>query len=287
MPIHGWNTVFLHGHGFWTSLENVVVGPFIAIISFVCSVGNVPLAAALWHGGISFGGVISFIFADLIAFPLLLIYRRYYGTRLTLRMLAIFWAVMATAGLITEGIFRVAGLVPKTRPAQIVPSHFSWNYTSYLNIIFLALFGLLYWTYRNRARLGGGGGYALDPVCGMQVETSNAPASTVHQGERVYFCSDRCRLRFEGDPGRFERKMTKIEGMDMPTASVVVERGSSEDDIDPVCGMTVDRTTAASRHHAGEDYYFCCIGCAESFEANPEGFLIQELTPKGHLTPPQ
>jgi uncharacterized membrane protein YraQ (UPF0718 family)/YHS domain-containing protein len=202
VPVHVWNTVFLHGHGFWTSLENVIVGPFIAIISFVCSVGNVPLAAALWHGGISFGGVISFIFADLIALPLLLIYRRYYGMRLTLRMLAVFWAVMSTAGLITEGIFRAAGLVPTTRPVQIVPSHFSWNYTSYLNIIFLAIFGLLYWTYRNRTRLGGGGGYALDPVCGMQLETANAPASVMHDGTRVYFCSDHCAKRFSADPER-------------------------------------------------------------------------------------
>ena len=116
VPTHFWNVVFLHGHGFWTSLENVIVGPFIAIISFVCSIGNVPLAAALWKGGISFGGVISFIFADLITFPLLLIYRRYYGARLTLRMLALFWVVMSTAGLITEGIFRAAGLVPTVPP---------------------------------------------------------------------------------------------------------------------------------------------------------------------------
>ncbi len=207
VPVHIWNTVFLHGHGFWTSLENVLVGPFIALISFVCSVGNVPLAAALWHGGISFGGVISFIFADLIALPLLLIYRRYYGTRLTLRMLAVFWSVMAAAGLITEGIFRAAGIVPTTRPAQIVPDHFSWNYTSYLNLVFLALFGLLYWTYRNRERLGGGGGYALDPVCRMQVETATAPASSVHRRRRVYFCSERCRDRFEKRVGRSVREL--------------------------------------------------------------------------------
>ena len=197
VPTHVWNVVFLHGHGFWTSLENVIVGPFIAIISFVCSIGNVPLAAALWHGGISFGGVISFIFADLIALPLLLIYRRYYGTRLTLRMLALFWGVMATAGLMTEGIFSVAGLIPTTRPATVAPAHFEWNYTTYLNIVFLALFGLLYWTYRNRERLGGGSGYALDPVCGMQVQTAHAPASMIHEGHLVYFCSDHCRRRFE------------------------------------------------------------------------------------------
>jgi len=100
--------------------------------------------------------VISFIFADLIAFPLLLIYRRFYGTRLALRMLAVFWAVMSTAGLITEGIFRAAGLVPTTRPATVVPAHFSFDYTTWLNIVFLVLFAVLYWTYRNRARFGAG-----------------------------------------------------------------------------------------------------------------------------------
>ncbi len=192
VPTSVWQAVFASGHGFWTSVENVIVGPFVAIISFVCSIGNVPLAAALWKGGISFGGVISFIFADLIAFPLLMIYRRYYGTRLMLRMLAVFWALMSTAGLITEGIFRAAGLVPTVRPTTIAPAHFAWNYTTYLNLVFLALFGLLYWTYRHRERLGGGNGYVRDPVCGMQVEIAHAPASLVHAGERFYFCSDQC-----------------------------------------------------------------------------------------------
>ncbi len=202
VPVHVWNAVFLHGHGFWTSLENVIVGPFIAIISFVCSIGNVPLAAALWSGGISFGGVISFIFADLIALPLLLIYRRYYGTRMTLRMLALFWAVMSTAGLITEGIFGAFGVIPATRPTTIAPAHFQWNYTTYLNIVFLALFGLLYWTYRHRQQLGGGSGYARDPVCGMQVQTANAPATLIRDGHVIYFCSDHCQHRFEADPDR-------------------------------------------------------------------------------------
>jgi uncharacterized protein len=197
VPTSVWQAVFISGHGFWTSVENAIVGPFIAIISFVCSIGNVPLAAALWSGGISFGGVIAFIFADLIAFPLLLIYRRYYGTRLMLRMLAVFWALMSTAGLLTELLFRAAGLVPTMRPATIAPAHFSWNYTTYLNLIFLALFGILYWLYRNRERLGGGDRYARDPVCGMQVEKAHAPASRRHAGERQYFCSDHCAGRFD------------------------------------------------------------------------------------------
>jgi hypothetical protein len=211
VPAQVWNAVFIHGHGGWTTLENVAVGPLIALVSFVCSIGNVPLAAALWKGGISFGGVVSFIFADLISLPLLLIYRRYYGTRLMLRMLVIFWGVMSVAGLVTELIFRAAGLVPATRPTHVAPPHFSWGYTTYLNIVFLLLFAILYLAYRNRARLGGDEGYALDLVCGMQVEVANAPASTVHAGRRFYFCSDRCRVRFEADPEHFAAKKDKRE----------------------------------------------------------------------------
>ena len=202
VPVHVWNDVFLHGHGAWTSVENVIVGPFVALISFVCSVGNVPLAAALWHGGISFGGVIAFIFADLITFPLLLIYRKYYGWKLTLRLLALFWAVMSVAGLVVEGLFALFGGIPHNRNRAVVMTSFKWNYTSYLNIVFLILFGGLYWLYRNRARFGGGQGYAIDPVCGMQVATGNAPAHRAHEGHDVYFCSDRCAERFDTDPAR-------------------------------------------------------------------------------------
>jgi uncharacterized protein len=203
VPAHLWNDVFLHGHGMWTSLENVVVGPLVAIISFVCSVGNVPLAAALWKGGISFGGVVSFIFADLITFPLLLIYRKYYGTRLALRLLVWFWAVMAAAGLIVESLARAARLVPAHRPTRIVATHFEWNYTTYLNIVFLVVFAVLFWLYRHQYRLGGGAGYALDPVCGMQVRTADPSAHKSHVGRIYWFCSDRCADRFESDPDRY------------------------------------------------------------------------------------
>jgi uncharacterized membrane protein YraQ (UPF0718 family)/YHS domain-containing protein len=198
VPTHVWNDVFLTGHGFWTTLQNVILGPFIAFISFVCSIGNVPMAAALWKGGISFGGVISFIFADLIAFPLVLIYRKYYGTRLAIRLTLTFWAVMSAAGLLVEGLFSLFGAVPEhSTNKEIVATHFQWNYTTFLNILFLGVFAVLYWLYRNRERFGGGAELATDPVCGMQVRRSDAPASTVVDGERVYFCSDRCRDRFE------------------------------------------------------------------------------------------
>jgi uncharacterized protein len=203
VPVAFWHAFFLTGHGIWTSIENAVAGPFIALISFVCSIGNVPLAAALWKGGISFGGVISFIFADLIALPLVLIYRKLYGGRLALRMLAVFWAVMSAAGLLTELLLKAFGLVPATRPTQIVPEHLTWNYTTVLNIIFLVVFAALYWLYRNRHRLGGGDGYAIDPVCGMQVEQASAPATSGAAGHQSWFCCDRCRERFESDPDRF------------------------------------------------------------------------------------
>ena len=203
VPMRAWNDVFLRGHGFWTSLENVVVGPFIAFISFVCSIGNVPMAAALWHGGISFGGVIAFIFADLIALPLVLIYRKYYGTALTARLFVAFYVVMAAAGLIVEGLFALVGGIPKHRPEAIVETTFHWNYTTFLNIVFLAVFAVLFWLYRNRERLGGGRGYAIDPICGMQVQTASAPASRHHGGDRYSFCSDRCADRFDTDPDRY------------------------------------------------------------------------------------
>ncbi len=201
VPDHVWHAVFWQGHGFWTTLENVIVGPFIALISFVCSIGNVPLAAALWVGGISFGGVISFIFADLIALPILLIYRKLYGGRMALRMLATFWIIMSLAGLATELLFRAIGIIPTTRHSTITDEHFSWNYTTWLNIVFLLVFGLLYWLYRHRDQFGSEGRYAIDPVCGMQVEVAHAPATMRQDGVDLYFCSDHCLGQFRAQPG--------------------------------------------------------------------------------------
>jgi uncharacterized protein len=212
VPTRVWNDVFVHGHGFGTSLENVIVGPFIALISFVCSIGNVPLAAALWHGGISFGGVIAFIFADLITFPLLLIYRKYYGGWMALRLLVWFWVVMATAGLVAEGLFSVLGLVPANHGHRIVETSFHWNYTTFLNLVFLAVAGYLYLLYRNRERVGGGAGYALDPVCGMQVQITSAPAHATHAGRDYWFCSDRCAERFRAAPASYTESAARGDG---------------------------------------------------------------------------
>ena len=267
VPNSLWNAIFFHGHGVATSIENVIVGPLIAILSFVCSIGNVPLAAALWKGGISFGGVVSFIFADLITLPLLLIYRRFYGWAMTLRILAAFWLVMAIAGLATEYLFGTAGLVPATHPTEVVEPSFQWNYTTYLNLIFLGVFAALYWLYRNRVRLGGGARYAIDPVCGMQVERQLAPATVRRGDQTVFFCSDRCRDRFVANRDRYVTA-------DQPTIhQPESRRPNMSEQIDPICGMTVEpEKAAAKREYAGKAYYFCGPGCAKAFDLKPEAF---------------
>ncbi|HEX9526552.1 MAG TPA: permease [Streptosporangiaceae bacterium] len=201
VPASFWNALFLHGHGALTMIENAIVGPFVAIISFVCSIGNVPLAAALWKDGISFGGVVAFIFADLISLPLLFIYRKFYGGRLTLRLFGVFWLVMSVAGLLTELIFKRAGIVPATRPASIAPEHVSWNYTTILNIVFLFVLAGIYWLHRSKERFGGGQDVARDPVCGMQVDKQNPGAVLRAGGHTTYFCSEHCRERYF-EPGR-------------------------------------------------------------------------------------
>jgi len=206
VPTSFWKSLFVTGHGFWSSLENVVLGPFLAIISFVCSIGNVPLAAALWGGGISFGGTVAFVFGDLIALPLLLIYRKYYGVRLTAKLLAVFWATMSVAGLATEYLFRAVNIEPAASSAKrgnIGRDVWGWNYTTVLDIVALLAFVAIYWLYRNRERFGGGTGYAKDPVCGMQVDVAHAPATAHHDGRTYHFCSDHCAHRFHADPAKF------------------------------------------------------------------------------------
>ncbi|MCW2526464.1 MAG: hypothetical protein JWM76_1324, partial [Pseudonocardiales bacterium] len=198
VPVSVWQSLFLTGHGFWSSLENVVLGPFLAIISFVCSIGNVPLAAALWNGGISFGGTIAFVFADLITLPLLSIYRKYFGTAITLRILGIFWATMSTAGLAVEYLFRAVDISSPPRPRMIVHEGFQLNYTTILNVLALIAFAGIYWLYRHRdtSDTGGTQRYAKDPICGMQVEKEQAPATSTVGGVQHWFCSDHCQHRF-------------------------------------------------------------------------------------------
>src|SRR5881397_3179272 len=125
-----WKNFFLVSHPVAAKIWGPIVGPIVAIVSFVCSVGNVPLAAVLWNGGISFGGVIAFIYADLIILPILRIYRRYYGARATVIIAGSFYLAMAVAGYLVEILFTVLGLVPQERNATVLDAGFSWNYTT-------------------------------------------------------------------------------------------------------------------------------------------------------------
>lgn len=139
IPDTFWRDFFLTSHPTWAKIEGPLVGPLVAIISFVCSVGNVPLAAVLWRGGISFGGVVSFIFADLIVLPVLDIYRKYYGWKVMWYILATFYAAMATAGYLIEIIFGALGIIPTNRNVSKITEGIQGNYTSVLNIVFLVI----------------------------------------------------------------------------------------------------------------------------------------------------
>ena len=143
MPETFWQHFFFVDHPTWSAVWGPIVGPVVAIASFVCSIGNVPLAAVLWNGGISFGGVVAFIFADLLILPILNIYRKYYGTAMMLTLLGTFYAAMVVAGYLVEIIFGTAGLIPSQRNATVMEAAISWNYTTWLNIAFLGLAALL------------------------------------------------------------------------------------------------------------------------------------------------
>jgi uncharacterized protein len=139
VPDSFWQRLFLTGHPLADRLWGPLIGPVISMLSFVCSIGNVPLAAVLWNGGISFGGVVSFIFADLIIIPILVIYRKYYGTKMMLTLLGLFYLAMVIAGYVVEFTFGALGLIPATRAATVGTISPQWNYTTYLNIVFLLL----------------------------------------------------------------------------------------------------------------------------------------------------
>ena len=176
-------------------LENVVLGPLIAVVSFVCSVGNIPLAAVLWSGGISFAGVLAFIFADLIVLPIVAIYRKYYGSRFALRIVALMFVTMALAALAIDGIFGVAELVPHSRPKRSdVFMPIGLDYKLVLNVLGLLLFAAFIALTLRRG--------ATDPMCGMTVDRAKA-LRLERDGVTYYFCGPGCRDRFEaaGIPG--------------------------------------------------------------------------------------
>ena len=139
VPDSFWQRLFLTGHPLAAKFWGPVIGPVISVLSFVCSIGNVPLAGVLWNGGISFGGVVAFIFADLIIAPILNIYRKYYGIKMMLAIGGIFFATMVVTGYLVEFGFGGLGLIPATRAAKVTDQGITWNYTTVLNIIFLLL----------------------------------------------------------------------------------------------------------------------------------------------------
>src|SRR5919202_266643 len=201
----------LLGNDFWSALfvtdappvlrtlENVLVGPVIAVLSFVCSIGNVPLAAVLWSGGISFGGVISFLFADLIVLPILVAYRKYYGFGFALRITALMFVTMVVSALIIDALFGGLGLIPSgARPSRAdVFGSVTVNYKLFLNVVASFVFAaLLYPTIRRGA---------TDPVCGMKVDRARAIHKEV-AGQTYHFCSEHCLHAFEADPDRYRHR---------------------------------------------------------------------------------
>jgi uncharacterized protein len=211
IPHSFWSAFFLTGHPLLAEIWGPLVGPAISMLSFVCSIGNVPLAAVLWGSGISFGGVISFIFADLLIPPILNIYRKYYGGRTTIYLAVVSYLAMALAGFLISLAFQALGWVPQRRAFNFADAAPSWNYTTFLNILFLLLIVVL------SVRFLRTGGPAMlremeempseeqvrDPVCGMTVNPATATERAEFRGKTYYFCSPGCRAAFEKEPDRY------------------------------------------------------------------------------------
>jgi hypothetical protein len=186
VPNSVFRALFLHNApGPIPAIADAIVGPVIAVLSFVCSVGNVPLAAVLWSGAISFAGVLAFLFADLIVLPIIAIYRKYYGTAFALRITALMFVTMVAAALLVAGLFSLLGLTPGgPRPDRAdVFGSIQVNYKLALNVLGLVVFATLWWLTQRRG--------ATDPVCGMRVDREKA-ITRRDDGRIVYFCSEGC-----------------------------------------------------------------------------------------------
>ncbi|HEY2767706.1 MAG TPA: permease [Solirubrobacteraceae bacterium] len=197
-----------HTGGVLGAVENVIVGPVIAMLSFVCSIGNVPLAAVLWSGGISFAGVLSFLFADLIVLPIVAIYRKYYGMTYAMRIVALMFVTMVLAALLVAGLFDAADLIPTgPRPSRAdIFGTIAVDYKLFLNALAAALFIALFWLTQRRG--------VVDPVCGMTVDRARAVRKDF-TGESFYFCSAHCLHAFESaleNPAPSKRDPTMSRG---------------------------------------------------------------------------
>ncbi|MBS1263168.1 MAG: hypothetical protein MAG715_00338 [Methanonatronarchaeales archaeon] len=198
VPQSVWEALFLEGDELLVTAENALVGTAIAVLSFVGSIGNVPFAVALWSGGIGFAGVIAFVYSDLITIPVLNVYRKYYGWRVMLYILGVFFVTMAFTGFLMELLFDALGIVPDLAGGTTATerTYFELNYTFYLNALAAALSGLLLLAYRRGLHSKG----ERDPVCGMKI--GDGPSAKYGGGE-YSFCSKPCRDAFERDPERF------------------------------------------------------------------------------------
>ncbi len=212
VPNSFWQTLFITRDPAVAAVWGPIVGPIISMLSFVCSVGNVPLAVVLWNGGISFGGVISFIFADLIIVPIINIYRKYYGGRTAVYLLVVSYLAMVLAGFVIGGLFQLFGWVPAHHYVAVFQTRPSWNYTTFLNLAVLAVAAILGWRF---LRTGGPemlrmmeapastrSTTPVDPVCGMTVDPKGAPRSS-YDGVTYYFCSAGCKAAFDAEPARY------------------------------------------------------------------------------------
>jgi YHS domain-containing protein len=269
VPSAWWSHLFISGHGAWTVVENAVLAPLVAVIAFVCSVGNIPLAAALWAHGVAFGGVIAFIFADLITLPLLAIYRRFYGTSSTWRLFVLLWATMSVGGLIVNGLFHLIHLVPSSHHVRALSGEFPLGSTLVLNVLATVVLLALWWLSRTATDTSRS---ALDPVCGMSVEIASPAATSSRDGETFYFCSLRCRDRFER------------EHQSSSNDDVMVDDDHG-DHVDPVCSMRVSSASALSGVGPdGVTYYFCSEGCRSTFLNGSQALASQPIE-LGHKTP--
>ncbi len=189
------NGLFLHGTPtIVQTIWGAFIGPVIAVLSFVCSVGNVPLAAVLWSGGISFAGVMAFIFADLIVLPILAIYRKYYGTGFALRITALMFVTMVAAALVIDGLFSGLSIIPHARPTRAnIFGSIQVDYKLFLNVLGVAIFAALFWLTARRG--------VTDPVCGMKVDRAKAVTKEL-DGQTFYFCSEHCLHAYENDQDR-------------------------------------------------------------------------------------
>jgi uncharacterized membrane protein YraQ (UPF0718 family)/YHS domain-containing protein len=203
LPNSFFNGLFItHAPAAVKLVENAVVGPVIAALSFVCSVGNVPLAAVLWSGGISFAGAIAFLFADLIVVPIIVIYRKYYGNPYALRIVALMFLTMVIAALIVDGLFSGAGLIPHVRPTRAaIFGSIHVDYKLFTNILGFAVFAVLFVLTVRRG--------ATDPVCGMKADKAKALRMDF-AGDTFYFCSQGCLHAFETDPQKYSNRRRGI-----------------------------------------------------------------------------